>query len=99
MAFLSSYDVTSYQMCISLISLPLSPSHSGYKGLGCLAAKTMFIRARESWNKRKKGTQVEGRVSSMANSCIFVLNKKAISKKLIRNGTSQPLRLAILLNR
>lgn len=48
MAFLLSYDGTSYQVYIPLISLPLSPSHSGYKGLGFLAAKTVFIRARES---------------------------------------------------
>lgn len=48
MAFPLSYDGTPYQVYIPLISLPLSPSHSGYNGLGLLAAKTMFIRERES---------------------------------------------------
>lgn len=36
MALLCSYDVTSYQMCISLTSFPVSQSHSGYEGLGLL---------------------------------------------------------------
>jgi len=92
---LLSYDGTSYPVYISLISLPLLPSHSGYKGLGFLAAKTMFIRARGSWNKRKREPRWK-RESPSWPTAVFLYKWESNFKKLIRNGTSLP---PILLNR